>query len=97
MPLCTGGPKEKLGFPKEKLRFPKGKLWFPKERLGFPKEQLGFRMEKLGFPKAKLEFNIAAARAVDREFNYNFCSNLGGGRRGGCAVEFVKRLCTQKH
>ena len=29
--------------------------------------------------------NIAAARAVDREFNYKLGSNSGGGRRGGCA------------
>ena len=29
--------------------------------------------------------NIAAARAVDREFNYKFGSNAGDGRRGGCA------------
>ena len=29
--------------------------------------------------------DIAAARAVDREFNYTCGSNLGDGRRGGCA------------
>ena len=30
--------------------------------------------------------NIAAARAVDREFEYNFLAQTeGGGRRGGCA------------
>ena len=29
--------------------------------------------------------NIAAPRAVDRECNHKFGSNLGGGRRGGCA------------
>ena len=31
------------------------------------------------------QHNIVAARAVDREFNYKFGSNSGGGRRGGCA------------
>ena len=30
-------------------------------------------------------FNIAPARAVDREFNSEFGSNSGGGRPGGCA------------
>ena len=40
-------------------------------------------------------YNIAAARAVDREFNYNFGSNLGllGSRRGsnrrGAPVGFI--------
>ena len=36
-------------------------------------------MELLGSrgPMESLEFNIAAARAVDREFNYNFGANLG--------------------
>ena len=30
-------------------------------------------------------FNIAAARAVDREFEYKLWLTFGGGRRGGCA------------
>ena len=33
-------------------------------------------------PQSAKRLNIAAARAVDREFNYNFGSNLGDGRRG---------------
>ena len=32
--------------------------------------------------------NIAAARAVDRELNFNFGSNLGDGRRGSCAPPY---------
>ena len=33
----------------------------------------------------ELRINIAAARAVNREFEYKFCLNFRGRRRGGCA------------
>ena len=39
----------------------------------------------MGRKKKEGRNNIAAAKAVDREFNYIFGSDLGRGRRGGCA------------
>ena len=46
------------------------------------------KSQQIGFQEFwdSCAMNIAAARAVDREFNYKFGSDAGVGRRGGCAT-----------